>query len=232
MTNLTNSVALLSRSNGAARLIAIDTESQTCIIYNGKEKTIKWSSAADYKLDAEKKRVLTPKLLTSLHDAESVHHTEETVADPEAAKEPQEPVNEPAGEPQEVSQDAAPEEQASTASGAQEASEAQKTRRPRTPKGTINDNEKKFLSMIPAHPDFKGVASELGARTLIKKAQELHAIPIPNGRAVFQSLKAKGYYSAKGKESGQNLTTFQLSELGIQYLTENNLLPAGEAIAQ
>jgi|GEM_PF-4938503 len=225
MTKLTNPVAILSRSNGAAQLIAIDTEAKTCTIYNGKEKIIKWSSAAEYKLDAgtEKKRTLTPKLLTALHDAESVHYAEDTAADPEAVREP---VNEPAGKPQGVTQDAAPEESTPAASDTQEAAGLPKAKRQRTPKGTINDKEKAFLSMIPSHPEFKGVDSVMGARVLIKKAQEVHGLPIPNGRAVFQSLKAKGYYSTKGKESGQNLTTFQLLNLGIQYLTENSLIAA------
>jgi len=222
MTKLTNPVAILSRSNGVAQLISIDTEAKTCTIYNGKEKIIKWSSAAEYKLDTgtEKKRTLTPKLLTALHDAECVHHVEETGGT--ALETAQEPIS----VSQEAAQDAAPEESTPAASDTQEAAGLPKAKRQRTPKGTINDKEKAFLSMIPSHPEFKGVDSVMGARVLIKKAQEVHGLPIPNGRAVFQSLKAKGYYSTKGKESGQNLTTFQLLNLGIQYLTENSLIAA------
>lgn len=54
-------------------------------------------------------RTLTSKLLTAIHDADSVHHAEETVADPEAV---QEPVNEPGSELKEVTQDMATEESA------------------------------------------------------------------------------------------------------------------------
>jgi hypothetical protein len=221
MTKLTNPVALLSRSNGAAVLTAIDAETKTCTVYNGKEKIIKWSSAAEYKLDtgSEKTRTLTPKLLAALLDAEAVNHKEAATQEPTS-----EPDDELQGDAQDVT---AAEEDATPAAGdGQEAAEQPKAKRTRTPKGTISDKEKIFLSLIPTHPDFKGVDSELVSRVIIKQAAAHHGLPIPQGRAVFQSLRAKGYYSAKGRESGVNLTTLQLTEQGIRYLTDNNLLPA------
>ena len=105
-----------------------------------------------------------------------------------------------------------------------QATPKQSTGKKRIPKGDISENEKIFLSMIPLHPDFKGVDSVLGARAVIKQAQEAHGLSVITGRAVFASLKNKGYYTAKGKESGQRLTTLQLTELGIQYLKENSLI--------
>ena len=221
MVRLTNTIAILSRSNGAARLIAIDVDAKTCIINNGKEKTIKWSSAAEYKLDtgSENTRTLTPKFLTTLHNAENARHVEEAATiDAEAALEP-------ASESQEAAGEITPEETTAATDGTQEAvSGPPKVKRQRTPKGTISDSEKAFLSMIPTQPDFNGVNSIMGARAIIKKMQEVHGLPIPSGRTVFLSLKNKGYYNTKGRESGQALTTFQLSELGIKYLTENNLI--------
>ena len=139
------------------------------------------------------------------------------------------PVMADAALPVNDTQDATPAETPECEESVVQATQEGKTEQPKpkrqyTPKDTINDREKTLLSMIPGLADFKDAGSEMGGRALLKKAQELHGYPLNIGRALFASLKSKGYYSTKGKEAGQNLTTFQLSEQGIQYLTDNGLL--------
>lgn len=173
MTKLTNTISILSRAGHAAKLIAIDAEAKTCMINNGEDNIIKWSSASSYKLDSDNPRVLTPAVLKALAEAEI---------------------------------------------------ELQKKNAAAPKKGKINDNEKLFLAAIPQLPDYKGVDSEMSAFALVKKVEEAHSLPIAKVRSIFASLRDKGYYIAKGKREGQTRTTFTLSELGIQYLTDNNLL--------
>jgi PHD/YefM family antitoxin component YafN of YafNO toxin-antitoxin module len=193
MTILTNPVAIRSKANMAARLTAIDVDSKTCIVNNGKEKAIKWSSAAEYKLDAgtEETRTLTPKLLTALRDAEAVNHVMEVDVEVEDGNAP---IAVPMGEPQDIALDTASiaECPAPAATEMLESAVQSEVRRKRTPKVSLNDKERLFLSMIPAQPDFNGVESEMVGRALIKKALELHGLPINNGRSVFASLKNKG----------------------------------------
>ena len=195
---------------------------KTCIIDNGTEKTVLWTTAAAYKI-ADTGRTLTGKLLTALLNGADGQPTEESTT----AEDAQEPIAEVQEVPESVRQEVA--EEATPAAVEQEAEAQSKSRRKRAPKGTITENEKAFLSMIPKNPDFKGTDSELGARAVIKQAQEAHGLSIVTGRAVFASLKNKGYYTAKGRESGQVLTTFQLTELGIQYFKDNSLLAEVEA---
>ena len=90
----------------------------------------------------------------------------------------------------------------------------------------INDTEKLMLATIPTLPDFENVGSVMNGRNFLKVAEEVHAIPIRKGQALFASLKNKGYYSTMGRESGQARTTFQLSDIGIKYLSDNGLLAA------
>ena len=99
-----------------------------------------------------------------------------------------------------------------------------KEKKPKEPK--LSDREKIILASIPEHPEFKGVDSVMDGKMLLKKAEELHGLPVKSSCAMFVSLKNKGYYTAKGKKSGQSKTTFQLTEFGIQYLKDNGLLTA------
>ena len=99
-----------------------------------------------------------------------------------------------------------------------------KEKKPKEPK--LSDREKIILATITEHPEFKGVDSVMDGKTLLKKAEELHGLPVKSSCAMFVSLKNKGYYTAKGKKSGQSKTTFQLTDLGIQYLKDNGLLAA------
>ena len=88
----------------------------------------------------------------------------------------------------------------------------------------INDNEKLLLATIPRLPDFKGVDSVMDGRRFLKKAEELNGVPLGKGCNLFGVLRDKEFYSAKGRKEGQNRTTFQLSALGIKYLSDNGLL--------
>jgi len=219
MTKLTNSIAILSPAKRPATLIAIDTDTKTCTIDNGEEKTVRWTTAAAYKV-ADTGRALTPTLLAALLDDADTQPGEESAAADTAPV----PTDEAQGVPESVHQ-----EVAASNTSTQEVDAQPKAMRKRAPKGTITENEKIFLSMIPKNPEFKGTDSELGARAVIKQAQEARGMSLVTGRAVFASLKNKGYYTAKGRESGQVLTTLQLTELGIQYLKDNSLLVVDEA---
>jgi DNA-binding PadR family transcriptional regulator len=64
------------------------------------------------------------------------------------------------------------------------------------------------------------------ANTFLKKYETVHGIDFDLGRKIFRSLRKKGYYDTKGKAEGKTRTTFQLTPLGIQYLTDNNLFTA------
>ena len=221
MTKLTNSVALLTRANKAARLIAIDTDAKTCIIYGESEKTVTWATATSYKLDTgtEKTKILTPKLLIALCEAEQVHQSPEgsTVTDATA------PVSEPeSSAPAETPESAESVVQA-TQEGAGEAPAKPTADKPEKAV-KINANEKLLLATIPKLPDFKGVDSVMDGRNFLKKAEELNGVPLGKGCNLFGVLRDKGFYSAKGRKEGQNRTTFQLSDKGVQYLTENGLL--------
>ena len=88
----------------------------------------------------------------------------------------------------------------------------------------LDDSEKKLLAIIPNLDDYEGVESEMIANTFLKKVESTHDIPFDLGRKVFRSLRKKGYYDTKGKAEGKTRTTFQLTELGVQYLTDNGLL--------
>jgi len=92
---------------------------------------------------------------------------------------------------------------------------------------TPDDDEKKVLATIPTLEAFSGTGAELIGRDLLKKVESLHSIKFNDGRKLFRSLRKKGYYTTKGKAEGKTLTTLQLTDLGIQYLTDNNLLAAG-----
>jgi len=88
----------------------------------------------------------------------------------------------------------------------------------------ITENEKLLLATIPQLPDFTNVESVMNGREFLKKAEEINGVPLAKGCRLFKTLRDKGFYNAKAKESGQNRTTFQLSDMGIQYLIDNGLL--------
>jgi hypothetical protein len=95
----------------------------------------------------------------------------------------------------------------------------------------LDEVEKKLLTIIPTLDDYEGVGSEMIANTFLKKFETTHSIPFDLGRKIFRSLRKKGYYDTKGKADGKVRTTFQLTALGVQYLTDNNLLTAATADA-
>ena len=105
-----------------------------------------------------------------------------------------------------------------------EATEKTSDTRRRRGASELGEYEKLMLSTIPLLADFSGVDSEMSAFAFVKKAEEMHGITISKARALFASLRDKGYYIAKGKAAGQTRTTFQLSKRGIQFLTDNDLL--------
>ena len=96
---------------------------------------------------------------------------------------------------------------------------------------TPDENEQKVLATIPTLEAFSGTDAELIGRDLLKKVEKLHNIPFATGRKYYRSLRKKGYYTSKGKAEGKTFTTIQLTELGVQYLTDNNLLTAPAADA-
>jgi len=102
---------------------------------------------------------------------------------------------------------------------------AKKVRPKKVKEEKMSNKEKALLDTIPTLPDFKGIESVIEGKLLLKAAAGLHDLPVKSGAPVFVSLKNKGYYTVKGKKSGQKKATFQLTEKGMQYLKDNNLLP-------
>jgi len=86
--------------------------------------------------------------------------------------------------------------------------------------------ETQMLAFIPSLTDYRGTDSVMKARAFIQVAEDTFNLPLESCRKIFRGLRKKGYYTSKGKKEGQTRTTFQLTDLGIQYLTENNLLTA------
>jgi len=91
--------------------------------------------------------------------------------------------------------------------------------------------ESKMLAFIPKLADFTGTDSEMQARAFLKVAEDDFNLPLETCRKLFWGLHKKGYYTTKGKAEGKTRTTFQLTVLGVQYLTDNNLLTAPAADA-
>ena len=90
----------------------------------------------------------------------------------------------------------------------------------------LSEKEKLLLSTITKLQGFENVNSIMECKALLREASDIGNVPVKNISACFVSLKNKGYYTAKGKKSGEKKTTFTLTEKGIRYLTDNGLLAA------
>jgi hypothetical protein len=230
MTKLTNPVAILSRTNGALRLTSIDTETQTCTIYNGTEKVIGWTTAAAYRLDngAEKSKTLTPKLLTALHDAEIATQQPSAADDTSPAAEATQATvpQDEAAAPEDIvtPDDGETVPQAAQEAAAKASAKAHKGKKAKESK--INETEKAMLATLPIMDGFKGTDSAVTGKDWLAKVEAKHNIPKSSTRALIVSLKKKEYISVKGRNSGQKVTTVQLAERGIKYLVDAGILTA------
>lgn len=87
-------------------------------------------------------------------------------------------------------------------------------------------DEQKVLATVRTLEAYTGTDAEMIGRDLLKKVESLHKIPFSTGRKHYRSLVKKGYFDKKGQAEGKKFTTFTLTALGIQYLTDNDLLTA------